>query len=75
MILFLSLCFPIANALKISFIFQQYASGELLTGELKKILIETLQPIISEHQMRRSKITDEDVRLFMTPRALNFKFN
>lgn len=55
--------------------FQQYASGELLTGELKKILIETLQPIINEHQMRRSKITDEDVRLFMTPRALNFKFN
>ncbi|KAK7583767.1 hypothetical protein V9T40_004730 [Parthenolecanium corni] len=60
---------------KLESIGKQYASGELLTGELKKILIETLQPIISEHQMRRSKITDEDVRLFMTPRALNFKFN
>lgn len=46
----------------------------MLTGELKKILFETLQPLILEHQERRSKITDEEVKLFMTPRLLNFKF-
>lgn len=51
-----------------------YTKGVLLTGELKKILIETLTPIIVEHQKRRSKITDEEVKLFMTPRKLNFNY-
>lgn len=53
---------------------QDYASGALLTGELKKILIETLQPMIAQHQERRKQVTDETVKQFMTPRPLNFKF-
>lgn len=53
---------------------KDYTSGELLTGELKKILIETLTPIISEHQERRKNVTDEVLRQFMTPRKLNFNF-
>lgn len=53
---------------------QDYASGALLTGELKKILIETLQPMIAQHQERREQVTDETVKQFMTPRPLNFKF-
>ncbi|XP_075874047.1 tryptophan--tRNA ligase, cytoplasmic isoform X1 [Nelusetta ayraudi] len=52
---------------------QDYTSGALLTGELKKILIETLQPMIAQHQERRKQVTDETVKLFMTPRPLNFK--
>lgn len=53
---------------------QGYTSGALLTGDLKKILIETLQPMIAEHQERRKQVTDEIVKQFMTPRPLNFNF-
>lgn len=53
---------------------QDYSSGKLLTGELKKILIQTLQPIIAEHQARRKKVTDEEVKQFMTPRKLAYDF-
>lgn len=44
----------------------------MLTGEIKKILIETLQPIVAEHAERRKKITDQDVKDFMTLRLLKF---
>nr|XP_021148053.1 tryptophan--tRNA ligase, cytoplasmic isoform X1 [Columba livia] len=53
---------------------QAYTSGELLTGELKKVLIETLQPLIAAHQERRKQVTDEVVKQFMTPRKLAFEF-
>ncbi|XP_044728069.1 tryptophan--tRNA ligase, cytoplasmic [Chrysoperla carnea] len=49
-----------------------YTSGKLLTGEIKKILIETLQPIIHEHQERRAKITEDKLKEFFTKRKLNF---
>ncbi|KAK7868052.1 hypothetical protein R5R35_007502 [Gryllus longicercus] len=52
---------------------KDYTSGALLTGELKKILIETLQPIVKTHQENRAKITDEIVREYMTLRKLNFQ--
>ncbi|KAF0750232.1 tryptophan--tRNA ligase, cytoplasmic-like [Aphis craccivora] len=47
-----------------------YTSGNMLTGELKKILIESISKIVKEHQTNRSKITDDDVKEFMTPRKL-----
>ena len=53
---------------------QDYASGALLTGELKKMLIETLQPMITAHQENRKNVTDEMVKQFMTPRPLDFNF-
>ena len=53
---------------------QDYSSGALLTGELKKMLIETLQPMITAHQENRKNVTDEMVKQFMTPRPLNFNF-
>uniref|UniRef100_A0AAY4DQ85 Tryptophan--tRNA ligase, cytoplasmic n=1 Tax=Denticeps clupeoides TaxID=299321 RepID=A0AAY4DQ85_9TELE len=53
---------------------QDYTSGALLTGELKKCLIETLQPMISAHQDRRKQVTDEIVQQFMTPRKLDFEY-
>uniref|UniRef100_A0A2D4L2S2 Tryptophan--tRNA ligase, cytoplasmic n=2 Tax=Micrurus TaxID=8634 RepID=A0A2D4L2S2_9SAUR len=53
---------------------QAYTSGALLTGELKKVLIETLQPLIAAHQQRRKQITDEMVKEFMTPRKLAFDY-
>ncbi|XP_076098408.1 tryptophan--tRNA ligase, cytoplasmic-like isoform X2 [Mytilus galloprovincialis] len=51
-----------------------YTSGELLTGYLKKELIEILQKIIGEHRQRRSQLTDDIVKQFMTPRKLKFDY-
>nr|XP_034961781.1 tryptophan--tRNA ligase, cytoplasmic [Zootoca vivipara]XP_034961789.1 tryptophan--tRNA ligase, cytoplasmic [Zootoca vivipara]XP_034961799.1 tryptophan--tRNA ligase, cytoplasmic [Zootoca vivipara]XP_034961808.1 tryptophan--tRNA ligase, cytoplasmic [Zootoca vivipara] len=59
---------------KLEQIKQAYTSGALLTGELKKVLIETLQPLIAAHQQRRKQITDEMVKEFMTPRKLVFDY-
>lgn len=55
-------------------LWQDYSSGAMLTGELKKTLIEVLQPLIAEHQARRKEVTDEMVKEFMTPRKLSFHF-
>ena len=52
--------------------FSDYTSGELLTGFLKKELIDVLTPIILDFQAKRQLVTDEIVKEFMTPRPLNF---
>ncbi|CAF0868360.1 unnamed protein product [Brachionus calyciflorus] len=52
-----------------------YSSGELLTGFLKKELIEVLQKLVADHQQRRSQVTEEVVRQFMQPRKLKFAFS
>lgn len=49
-----------------------YSKGELLSGEIKKIAIETLQPIVADHQAKRKEVTDEILEQFMTPRKLNY---
>ncbi|XP_060118999.1 tryptophan--tRNA ligase, cytoplasmic [Heteronotia binoei] len=59
---------------KLEQIKQAYTSGALLTGELKKVLIETLQPLIAAHQQRRKQVTSEMVKEFMTPRKLAFDY-
>ena len=51
---------------------QDYTSGDLLTGFLKKELIDTITPIIVEHQKQRAKVTDDLVMEFMRPRSLNW---
>uniref|UniRef100_A0A7N8WVV3 Tryptophan--tRNA ligase, cytoplasmic n=1 Tax=Mastacembelus armatus TaxID=205130 RepID=A0A7N8WVV3_9TELE len=69
---FMYLTFFLEDDEQLEKIRQDYTSGALLTGELKKILIETLQPMIAQHQERRKQVTDEIVKQFMTPRPLNF---
>jgi len=49
-----------------------YTSGEVLTGELKKELIEVIQKLVAEHQEKRSTITDDIVKQYMQPRDLGF---
>ena len=49
----------------------KYAAGELLTGEVKKICIETLQAFVKEYQERRAQVTDEDVEHFMKVRPIS----
>merc|ERR1719422_521833 len=51
---------------------KDYTSGELLTGFLKKELIEVLQPMVASHQAARKLVTDDLIKQFMTPRKLNF---
>ena len=46
----------------------------MLTGELKKKVIETLQPLIQAHQERRALVTDDVVNSFMTPRKLKYSY-
>lgn len=71
---FMYLTFFLEDDEQLEKIRQDYTSGALLTGELKKILIETLQPMIATHQEQRKHVTDEMVKQFMTPRPLNFNF-
>eukprot|EP00096_Caligus_rogercresseyi_P005351 TRINITY_DN2064_c0_g1_i1.p1 TRINITY_DN2064_c0_g1~~TRINITY_DN2064_c0_g1_i1.p1 ORF type:complete len:431 (+),score=115.17 TRINITY_DN2064_c0_g1_i1:48-1295(+) len=58
---------------KLAQIRKDYTSGELLTGFLKKEVIDILTPIITDHQAKRKTITDEVVKEFMTPRSLKSK--
>lgn len=45
----------------------------MLTGELKKELIDVLQKLVGDHQAKRAKVTMDIVKQYMTPRPLNFK--
>jgi tryptophanyl-tRNA synthetase len=48
----------------------EYSTGKMLTGEIKKILIDTLNAIIANHQDARAHVTDEIVKTFMSKRKL-----
>ncbi|XP_041927900.1 tryptophan--tRNA ligase, cytoplasmic [Alosa sapidissima] len=71
---FMYLTFFLEDDKQLEKIRQDYSSGALLTGELKKMLIETLQPIIAEHQEKRKQVTEDMVKQFMTPRKLDFNY-
>jgi tryptophanyl-tRNA synthetase len=43
---------------------QKYRSGEMLTGEIKTIMIEYVTKVITDHQKARSEITDEILSKF-----------
>ncbi|XP_003741783.1 tryptophan--tRNA ligase, cytoplasmic [Galendromus occidentalis] len=51
---------------------KDYTSGELLTGYLKKDLIELLQKMVKTHQTARATVTDEVIAKFTSPRSLKF---
>lgn len=57
---------------KLAQIKEDYSTGKMLSGEIKKELISVLQPLVAEHQERKKLVTDEVVREFMTPRKLEF---
>lgn len=54
---------------------EEYRSGKLLTGNLKKMCIELMQAYVKNFQENRAKITDEVLKEFMTPRRLEWKGN
>lgn len=48
----------------------KYKKGEMLTGEVKSILIDILQKIVKTHQAARANVTNEIVAQFMKIRPL-----
>ncbi|KAM5352469.1 hypothetical protein ACJ41O_005192 [Fusarium nematophilum] len=60
---------------KLEKIYNDYKSGALLTGELKKLAIEALQPFVQQFQDRRKEVTDEVLESFMKPRRLQWGGN
>jgi tryptophanyl-tRNA synthetase len=60
---------------KLQKVYDDYKSGSLLTGELKKMAIEALQPVVQSFQERRAAVTDEVLESFMKPRRLQWSGN
>jgi tryptophanyl-tRNA synthetase len=60
---------------KLQRIYDDYKSGKLLTGDLKKKCIDVVQTYVKGFQEARSKATDEVLKEFMTPRKLDWKGN
>lgn len=60
---------------KLQKVYDDYKSGSLLTGELKKMAIESLQPVVQSFQERRAAVTDEVLKSFMKPRKLQWGGN
>merc|ERR1712110_752590 len=54
---------------------KDYSAGQLLSGEIKAKLIACIQPIIKDFQEKRSAVTDQDVKDFMTTRKLKFDYD
>lgn len=55
---------------KLAEIEKKYRSGEMLTGEVKSVLIDVLQNLVKKHQEARKKVTDDVLKAFMKPRML-----
>ncbi|KAJ9560314.1 hypothetical protein OSB04_005474 [Centaurea solstitialis] len=54
---------------------KEYGSGRMLTGEVKKKLIEVLTEIVERHRAARAAVTDEMVDAFMAVRPLPNMFS
>uniref|UniRef100_A0A5S6QIQ9 Tryptophan--tRNA ligase, cytoplasmic n=1 Tax=Trichuris muris TaxID=70415 RepID=A0A5S6QIQ9_TRIMR len=52
-----------------------YSSGALLTGDLKRRLIDEVQKIVLEHSHRRAQVTDETVKQFTQIRPLKYTYS
>jgi len=57
---------------KLAEIGRRYQSGEMLTSEIKKILVDLLCDVVAKHQQARSFVTDQVLDTFFTPRPLKF---
>ncbi|KAF6000921.1 hypothetical protein F1559_002873 [Cyanidiococcus yangmingshanensis] len=50
---------------------QAYASGRMLSGEIKAELVQCLQPMLAELQAKRQAVTESDLNRFMQPRPMS----
>lgn len=56
----------------LNWIYDEYKSGRMLSGEIKKELIQVVQPLIKQHQEKRAAVTDEVLDQFYKIRPLKF---
>ncbi|KAG2453564.1 hypothetical protein HYH02_001783 [Chlamydomonas schloesseri] len=56
---------------KLARIGEEYGSGRMLTGEIKKELITVLTDMVSRHQRARAQVTEEVVDAFMAVRPMH----
>jgi tryptophanyl-tRNA synthetase len=68
------LTFFLSDDKRLAEIQEAYTKGEMLTGEIKKELIDVLQKLVGAHQEKRKQVTEEIVKKFMTPRKLIFDY-
>ena len=64
------LTFFLEDDQKLEHIRQEYSSGRMLTGEIKKELIDVLQPMLQEFQEARAAVTDDMVKAFLSKRKI-----
>ncbi|KAJ1443494.1 hypothetical protein B484DRAFT_441407 [Ochromonadaceae sp. CCMP2298] len=57
---------------RLALIRKDYASGAMLTGEVKKELIDILQGMVKEHQDKRVLVTPEVIQQYMSVRPLEY---
>nr|XP_054757551.1 tryptophan--tRNA ligase, cytoplasmic-like [Lytechinus pictus] len=67
------LTFFLEDDARLAQIKEEYSSGRMMTGELKRELVVVLQSLIGDIQEKRRAVTDDIRRHFMTPRKLNHK--
>lgn len=60
---------------KLRTLYDSYKSGELMTGQMKKECITLMQAYVKKFQEARAKVTDEELKEYMTPRKLEWKGN
>ena len=48
----------------------RYAKGELLSGEVKNTLIQVMQAFVKQLQDERKKVSEADVKYFMSIRKI-----
>ncbi|KAG0605165.1 hypothetical protein M758_9G036800 [Ceratodon purpureus] len=53
---------------------EAYRTGQMLTGEVKKVLIDILVTMVERHRRARAAVTEEMVDVFMTARPLPHMF-
>ena len=69
------LTFFLEDDKKLAEIAEQYSSGKMLTGDVKKILTQILQDFVKNHQEKRAKLTDDDVKRFLSTHERKFTYN
>lgn len=55
---------------RLKWIYDEYKAGRMLSGEIKKELIQVVQPIVKEHQEKRAAVTEEVLDQFFKIRPL-----
>lgn len=51
---------------KLNEIGEKYKKGEMLSGEIKKILIDVVVELVQNHQKKRNALTEEEIKYFFS---------